>query len=198
MRPPHAARTRRGRATRRLLISAFGACLAVVATACDPTFNWREFRSPDGFAVMLPGRAQTVSREVKLPDGVVQMSMTSTGIGATLFGVGAAQLPAGLSAQSASRERTIAHVRDALVRNVGASQVKTSMVTLPIPAGDARKVLAAEAAEASGKDSGGRSVQLAARLFIVDDRLYQIVALAAGGEMPAEALETFFTSFRLI
>jgi hypothetical protein len=147
---------------------------------------------------MLPGRPQTVSREVKLPDALVRMSMTSTGIGATLFAVGAAQLPAGLATEPAARERTIAHMRDALVRNVGAGQVKTSVVTLPMPVGDSRKVLAAEAAEASGKDSGGRSVQLAARLFIIDDRFFQIVALGAVGEMPAEALETFFTSFRLI
>lgn len=198
MRDPRVVAASRASATRYLRIWACGACLAVAATACAPTFNWREFRSPDGFAVMFPGRPQTVSREVKLPDGTVQMSMTSTGIGATLFAVGAAQLPAGLSAEPAARERTIAHMRDALVRNVGASQVKTSTTTLLKPAGDSRKVLTAEAAEANGKDSGGRSVQLAARLFIVDDRFFQIVALGAGGEMPAEALETFFTSFRLI
>ena len=198
VRHPYAAVISRASATRGLLVWAWGAFLALTATACDPTFNWREFRSPDGFAVMLPGRPQTVSREVKLPDGVVQMSMTSTGIGATLFAVGAAQLPAGLSVEPAARERTIAYMRDALVRNIGASQVKQSMTTLPKPSGDSRKVLAAEAAEASGKDSGGRSVQLAARLFIVDDRFFQIVALGAAGEMPAEALETFLTSFRLI
>jgi len=197
MRDPRAAAVSRANATRRLLLACC-ACLAAAATACDPTFNWREFRSPEGFAVVLPGRPQTVSREVKLPDGAVQMSMTSTGIGATLFAVGAAQLPAGLSAEPAARERTIAYMRDALVRNVGASQAKQSMATLSKPAGDSRKVLAAEAAEASGKDTSGRSVQLAARLFIVDDRFFQIVALGAAGEMPADALETFFTSFRLI
>ena len=147
---------------------------------------------------MLPGRPQTVTREVRLPDGVVQMSMTSTGIGATLFAVGAAQLPVGLSVEPAARERTIAYMRDAVVRTVGASQVTQSMTTLPKPAGDPRAVLAAEAVEASGKDSAGRSVQLSARLFIVDDRFFQIVALGAAGEMPAEALETFLTSFRLI
>lgn len=147
---------------------------------------------------MLPGRPQTVNREVKLPDGVVQMSMTSTGIGATLFAVGAAQLPAGLSVEPAARERTIAYMRDAVARNVGASQVKRSLTTLPKRAGDARAVLAAEAVEASGKDAAGRSVQLSARLFIVDDRFFQIVALGAAGEMPADALDTFLTSFRLI
>ena len=126
------------------------------------------------------------------------MSMTSTGIGATLFAVGAAQLPVGLSSDPPSRERTIAYMRDALVRNVGASQVRTSTAPLPVPAGDSRKVLAAQTAEASGQDKGGRAVQLAARLFIVDDRLFQVVALGAKDELSPEVLDTFFASFRLI
>lgn len=187
------------KSTRRLFVSGCVALGIIAAgTACSPTFNWREFRSPEGFSVMLPGRPQTVSREVKLPDATVQMSMTSTGIGATLFAVGTAQLPAGLSAEPAARERNIAHLRDAIVRNVGGSAVKTSAAALPVPAGDSRKVLAAESIEASGQESGGRAVQLAARLFIVDDRLFQIVALGAKGELSPEAFDTFFTSFRLI
>ena len=187
-----------GRTTRRLFGSACVALSVVAASiACSPTFNWREFRSPDGFAVMLPGRPQTVSREVKLPDGTVLMSMTSTGIGATLFAVGAAQLPAGVSAEPEARQRTIAHLRDALVHNIGGNIVKQSSAALPVPVGDSRKVLAAEAVDASGLESG-RAVQLTARLFIVDDRLFQVVALGAKGEMSPEALDTFFTSFRLI
>ena len=188
-----------GRATRRLFGSGCVALGIVAAsTACNPTFNWREFRSPDGIAVMLPGRPQTVSREVKLPDGTVQMSMTSTGIGATLFAVGAAQLPAAFSAEPEARQRTIVHLRDALVHNIGGSIVKQSSAALPVPSGDPRKVLAAEAVEASGREAGGRAVQLAARLFIVDDRFFQVVALGAKGEMSTEALDTFFASFRLI
>jgi hypothetical protein len=41
-------------------------------------------------------------------------------------------------------------------------------------------------------------VQLAARLFIVDDRLFQVVALGARDELSPEVLDTFLTSFRLI
>jgi hypothetical protein len=58
--------------------------------------------------------------------------------------------------------------------------------------------LTAEAIEATGRDSNGRAVQLAARLFIVDDRLFQVIALGADGEMSPDALDTFFSSFRLI
>jgi hypothetical protein len=182
------------------LLHALRACvaLAIVATnaACNPTFNWREFRSADGYAVMLPGRPQTVSREVKLPDATVQMSMTSTGVGATLFAVGMAQLPAGLSGEPTARRRTIAHVRDALVRNVNVSQVAPSAAVSPILSG--ARVSESEAIDATGRDSSGRTVLLAARLFVVDDRLFQLIAIGTKDAIPAEALDTFFTSFRLI
>lgn len=183
---------------RRFLTACLAWAIVAGGAACNPTFNWREYRSPDGFAVMLPGRPQTVSREVILPDGPLQMSMTSTGIGATLFAVGAASLPPGLSAEPSARQRTIEHLRDALVRNVNGNITQSSAAALSVPASDSRRVLAAEAIEAAGRDPGGRAVQLAARLFIVDDRVFQVVALGASGEISPDTLDTFFTSFRLI
>ena len=78
------------------------------------------------------------------------------------------------------------------------SITRNSAAALPVPAGDSRKVLAAEAIEANGRDAGGRAVQFAARLFIVDDRLFQVVALSGEGEITADTLDTFFASFRLI
>lgn len=151
---------------------------------------------------MLPGRAQTVTRDVKLQDATVQMSMTSTGIGATLFAVGVAQLPPMAAGTPASRQRVLTAFRDALVRNINGTIVKTSVPSLVLPPGlpsnSARTLHAAEAIEASGRDANGRAVRLAARFFIVDDRLFQLVALGEEGQLPAEALDTFFTSFRLI
>ncbi len=68
----------------------------------------------------------------------------------------------------------------------------------PYPCAIRARVLAAEALQAAGRDPGGRAVQLAARLFIVDDQFFQIVALGAEGEISSDALDTFFASFRLI
>lgn len=174
--------------------------IAISCTACNPTFNWREFRSPDGFVVLLPGRPQTVMRDTTLVDTAVQMSMTSTGIGATLFAVGSARLPRSLGGDSAQRQLTLSSLRDTLVRNVNGTVVKTAPATLPAPSrtGVVRPMAAAEAVEAVGSDSKGRAVRLAARLFIVDDRLFQLVALGVEGEIPPDALDTFFTSFRLV
>ncbi|MBC8120027.1 MAG: hypothetical protein H7X75_10675 [Burkholderiaceae bacterium] len=173
-------------------------CISISSPACTPTFNWREFRSPDGFVVLLPGRPQTVVRDTPLADTAVQLSMTSTGIGGTLFAVGSARLPRSLSDDAAQRQRALGSLRDALVRNVNGKIVKTSPATLPTSPGNARQVVAAEAIEAAGSDAKGRAVRLAARLFIVDDRLFQVVALGVEGEIPPDALDTFFASFRLI
>jgi hypothetical protein len=40
--------------------------------------------------------------------------------------------------------------------------------------------------------------RLAARIYVVDDRLYQIVALGRPADLPDHELETFFTSFHLV
>jgi hypothetical protein len=39
---------------------------------------------------------------------------------------------------------------------------------------------------------------IAARLFLVDDRLYQVIALGAEGELPPEVQDNFLASFRLL
>ena len=91
MRRPRAAANRAKSTRRRFIAACFAFGVVAGGVACNPRFNWREFRSPYGFAVVLPGRPQTVSREITLPDAKVQVSMTSTAIGATLFAIGAAK-----------------------------------------------------------------------------------------------------------
>lgn len=148
--------------------------------------------------VALPARPQTVIRDVKLADAVVPMSMTSTGVGPTLFVVGVARLPPSVVDDRQGRQQALASFRDALVRNVNGTGIRTAPARLDLPPGDSRIVFAAEAIEASGRDAQDRVVRLAARFFVVDDRLYQVVALGGENEIPAEALDTFFTSFRLV
>ncbi|MGH6609823.1 MAG: hypothetical protein ACRECQ_06180 [Burkholderiaceae bacterium] len=142
--------------------------------------------------IALPARSQTVTRDVTLADTTVPMSMTSTGIGASLFAVGVAQLPPAIAGSADKRQQALASLRDSLVRNINGSIVNSSPAAL-----DSQSVVAAEAVEATGRDAGGRTVRLTARFFVADDKLYQVVALGGEGEIPAEALDTFFTSFRL-
>ena len=175
-------------------------CLLLVV-ACSPRFDWREFRQPaEGYVVALPGKPQTVVREIAFdhPAGPVraEMTMLSTGIGASLFAVGSVRLPPFALESPAAVAATLAWFGDGLLRNVQAAAV-TPAETAP-PAGlGARTLRAARAFSVEGKAGSGRPARLAVRLYVVDDRLYQLVALGAEGEIPAQALETFHDSFRL-
>ena len=174
------------------------AVAALLALACSPRFEWREVRTNDGAVASLPGRAQSVTRELDVAGQRVSMTMWSTGVGPTMFAVGSARLPAPLMADAAARAQAITYFRDGLVRNIGGTVTSSTPASLPLPAGSARKLLASEAVEASGRPGpDGRKSRLAARFFIVDDQFFEVVALGAEGEIPPEVLETFFTSFRL-
>ena len=178
--------------------SAFVAALALLSIACSQRFEWREVRIDDGAVAALPGRPQSVTRDLDVGGQPVSMTMWSTGVGATMFAVGVARLPVALSVEAAGRAQAIAYFRDGLLRNIGGTVTTSTPPSLALPPGGTRKLLASEAVEAVGRTGpDGRKSRLAARFFIVDDQLFQVVALGAEGEIPPEVLETFFTSFRL-
>jgi len=177
------------------LAAAFMA-LAISVTACSPRLEWREHRSPDGYSVLLPGRAQVVTRELVFEGQTLPMSMTSTGVGASMFAVGVATLPPMLADDPAARERLIAYFRDALLKNLDATAPVAEKATLSRPPAAPQQLRAAQGLRAQGHAGrGGAAARLAARWFIVDDRLYQLIALGGEGAIDPVALDTFFDSF---
>jgi hypothetical protein len=180
---------------RRLAAAVLLGALAALAAGCTPRFNWREVRPAEARCVIaLPDKPQTAEREVDLAGTKVTLRMTSTGVGPTLFALGVAQLPAAALVPDRI-ESTIGWFRDGLLRNVQGSLTETQPLNLAAPPG--RNVRSAQAIRAQGRLGADRKAVLAARFYVVDDRLYQVVALGAEGEIPADALDTFFDSFRL-
>jgi len=179
---------------------AAAACLLLLA-ACSPRFDWREIRQPAaGYVIALPEKPQTVVREISFdhPAGPVraEMTMISTGVGASLFAIGSVQLPSPAIETPAALAATLAWFSDGLLRNVQAASATLAETTPPAGLGT-RTLRAARAFSVDGKAGNGRAARLAVRLYVVDDRLFQLVALGAEGEIPPQALETFFDSFRL-
>jgi len=170
----------------------------LLALACSPRFEWREVRSDAGMVASLPGRPQSVTRELNVDGQPVAMTMTSTGVGPTMFAIGTARMPPTLTQVPGGPGQAIAYFRDALVRNIGGTVTSSAVAPLTLPPGGTRKLLASESVEAVGRPGpDGRKSRLAARFFIVDDQFFQVVALGAEGEIPPDVLDTFFTSFRL-
>lgn len=162
---------------------------------CGERLDWRETRFP-GYSILLPGRAQTVARDVEFEGQKLPVTMTSTGVGSAIFAIGVVGLPATIAADAAARERVIAHFRDGLVRNIGGSVTASGPATLA-QAGAAARLRAGQELRAQGRSADGRTAALAARFLIVDDQLFQLIALGGEGSIEPQALDTFFTSFQL-
>jgi hypothetical protein len=187
----------------------FRATVWLLATAallgCSPKFDWREVRSPaDAYVVSLPGKPQVVTRDLELPLATgpqkVSMTMTSAGVGPTMFAVGVAHLPGQVAQDTAALQASMAFVRDGLLRNIGVNSAeKESVPTAGNGAPAAAR--AASAFEARGQlgrpGEAPERARLAARIYVVDDRLYQIVAMGRADDLPDHEIETFFTSFHL-
>jgi len=178
---------------------------SVIVAACSPKFDWREVRSPaDAYAVSLPGKPLVVTRDVELPLATgartVSVTMTSAGVGPTLFAVGVAHLPEGVPQDGAAVLASMAFFRDGLLRNIGVQSAEKESMPAPdrLPSPGVR---ASTAFEARGKlartGEAPEPARLAARIYVVDDRLYQIVAMGRAGDLPDNEIDTFFLSFHL-
>ena len=197
--------------------AALCAVLLAALAACSPKLDWREVRgTADGFVVAMPDKPQQVTRELDPPSvrapGApalpprVTMSMLSTGVGPTVFAVGSVRLPAELLADPRGADMAVAWLRDALARNVRSTDpVVTPLPPERLPRGAVRRVRQGVEVRTRGTVPGpakagaeSRAAQLAARIYVADDRLYQLVVLGAEGEVTPDAVETFFSSFRLI
>ena len=183
----HARRDARGWST----LFAFALLLA----ACSEGLEWRETRLAHA-AVLLPGRAQTLTRAVPFEGQTLAVTMTSTGVGAAMFAIGEVELPPQVAGDAAAQARVIAYFRDALLRNIGGTVNASGAEALVLPPGSSHRFVQGQSVQAQGHTADGRPAALAARFFIVDDRLFQLVALGGDGGVGSQALDTFFTSFR--
>lgn len=176
--------------------------LTLLLAACSARFNWREVHGPDrGFVVALPDKPQTVTREISFAHATgpvsAQMVMLSTGVGASLFAVGTVQLPLRTIEPAAALQQTLVWFSEGLARNVGAAPPPLGEAAPP-PGVGSRRLRSTQAFSVPGTaGQDGRRARLAARLYVVDDRLYQLVVISAEGEVTPQALETFFDSFQL-
>mgnify|MGYP006277254511 CR=1 FL=1 len=184
---------RAGRLRVRALIG--GLALAGTLSACSPEFNWRELRSPDqGFIVQLPGRPATMTRSIDLNGVKVDMTMVGARVDQALFTVGSVELE---TADASLRERSLAAMRIAMLRNIGAEPVPgaPARVGLVDIAGASRGAIDAITVSASGQVAGA-PVLLQALFAARGNRLWQAVAIVS----PAQELQarTMLDSFQVL
>jgi len=156
--------------------------LLAALTACSPDYNWRQVQNADaGYAVLFPAKPSSHAREINL-DGIrTTMSMTAAEVHGALFAVGSAELSGAALVQPA-----LAAMKTAMVRNIGGTIVSDRNVPGPAPYNEL----------VANGSRNGRPVRLTARFAARNRRVYQAVVIGAPQEVPAEAIDTFMSSFK--
>ncbi|KQN75951.1 hypothetical protein ASF04_07890 [Duganella sp. Leaf61] len=158
--------------------------LALVLSACDPHYNWRDYRSKDApYSVLLPGKPATHARDVRLGELPVRMTMSAAEVDDVVFAVGSAELT-----DTAQAPAALLAMQTALARNIGATI--TSQATVADGAQTTVSI------EAKGMRNGEPTL-LIGRFIARDRRVYQVVVMGAERHIAREQVATFLDSFKL-
>lgn len=166
---------------------ALAALFALSATACSPTFNWREVSLPGGPGhAMFPCRPSHEQRTVPLAGRPVAMTVLACRTGDTLFALGVADVGDPLQVAPA-----LEGMKSAVAANLGG---------MPVPAGDAPAEGATPndrsgAYTVKGRLPDGHAVQARMAVFTQGTRVFQATVFAE--HLPAEPADTFFGGISL-
>jgi len=162
---------------------------AALLAGCNPTYNWRDYSSPDApYRVMFPAKPASHTRGVDLNGTRVEMTMTAAEVDGVMFAVGT-----GIAADAAGAQAAVDAMKTAMLRNIGATVQRESASTASSGNPDnARKRIDIDA---TGSGNGG-PMKLTGHFESRGKRFYQVIVL--GKAVPREQSEQFMTSFTLL
>jgi len=159
------------------------AIAAASLTSCTPRYDWREIHGSEApYTVLMPLKPASHARAVNLGGTEVTMTMTAAEVDGAMFAVGTAAMP-----DAAAAAKALAAMKTALVRNIGGT----------VTAEKAASALRSSTIDFEAAGNGTPKRLLYARLVAMDARVYQVVAIGTEKSLPREAVDTFFTSFKL-
>lgn len=159
------------------------AALLLSASACSPTFNWRELRvEGTPLRALMPCKPERATRAVPLlaaPAEPVALHMHSCEAGGLRFAVAWADV-----GQPAQVAPALAAWRQAGLQAIRAGEAAAADVTLRLPGAEVVQPL-----QAQGTDPQGQAVQTRAVYFAQGARVFQ--AAVYGPRLPDEAVDAF-------
>lgn len=160
--------------------------LAAALAACSPTLNWRDVRPEgSGATLLMPCRPQDQRREVVLAGAKVMLSMSACRAGPQTWALAHADV-----GDAARVSAALTELRVAAAANLGASAPQT----LPVNVAGATPNPASRRQRVAGHLPDGSTVQEEVAVFARGTRVFQ--ATVIGPALPAEGVQTFFTSLR--
>jgi hypothetical protein len=169
--------------------------VSALLAACSPEHDWREIRAEDGgFFVTLPAKPATLTRSIELDGLRVDMTMVGAQVRDIAYTVGAVTLP---DTDDAVRERALATMRAAMVRNIGGTERASRPVTVTLidAAGQPVGTVTGVEVEATGR-MRDREATLVARFAGAGAGAWQAVVLGTGPDR--DHAQTFLESLKLV
>ena len=170
-------------------LASLALCLTVLA-GCTPASEWRELAVSDGgFAVLMRGPPLYTPQRLDTPAGKMSAHLYRSDRPDAYFAVGYTDYPIALAVGS-DPAMALAGSRDTWVKRINGKLVSSSPLKL------AGKHPGMQfTAEGRYQD---RPAIVEGRLYLVDQRLYQVIALTRKGEIPQGVVNRYLESFRLI
>jgi hypothetical protein len=163
--------------------------LAILA-GCGPASEWRELAVPEGgFAILMRGQPQYFPQQLDTPAGKMSAYLYSSDRPDAYFAVGYTDFPLAL-AVGAAPDKIFAGARDTWVKRIDGTPGRLTPLKL---AGKYPGVHFT--AEGKYRD---REAVVEGRLYLVDQRLYQMVAISEKGAIAQGVVNRFLASFRLM
>lgn len=164
--------------------------LILLALASCAQSEWQELTiNEGGFSVLMRGQANYARQPMDTPAGRMVGHLYSSDRPDGYFAVGYSDYPIAHVIGSPPQE-VLTGVRDTWVKRVDGKLTMTGSIEI------GGKYPGVEFV-AEGKVKGADTF-LHGRLYLVDQRLYQVIALARKGEMPQGVVNRFLRSFKLI
>ena len=166
------------------------AAIGVTALAGCGGSEWKEMPIREGgFSVLMRPQPHYGRQQLDTPGGKVAAHLYSSARPESYFAVGYSDYPLA-QVVGGSPDALFAHVRDTWVKRIEGRLVRVSPIKL---AGQYPGV----EFSAEGKVKGADTV-LDARLYLVDQRLYQVLAMGRKAEVQQGVVNRFLKSFKLI
>jgi len=156
---------------------------ALLLSACNPTYNWRDYSSPEApYRIMFPAKPATHTRSVDLDGMQVEMTMTAAEVEGVMFAVGT-----GEAQDPAQARAALAAMKTALVRNIGAKVERES-------AAGADGAIDIDAAGSAN----GQPMKLRGHFASHGKRFYQVIVMGKANAVGSEHADQFISSFTLL
>ena len=158
----------------------------LIAAACTPGLDWREYRPPDGrFVVLFPQKPGKSERRLATPAGEVMMHMYSVRVEETVLGAGFADFA------TPPDKTVLGAMRDALVKNIGGRLAGERAVAA---GGYAGIEIVATGVLGAGERSA--PAELRARLLVRERRYVQLVVAGRKAALSESDVDFFLSSFK--